>query len=151
MLNLVDAGARFGARCVAPSSEGVHGLAWDLVRPKPYDLAFQNNSDVICLLFGAIDARTGYDGAPRPKGRVLLPKDACETMSDGGEVAVRTMSSAARRDGVDIRTGYRVQRVVRNEADEIVGVEANGASGKGLAVRARKSTSARRLGRNSAT
>ena len=73
-----------------------------------------------------------------PKGRVLLPKDACETMSDGGEVAVRTMSSAARRDGVDIRTGYRVQRVVRNEADEIVGVEANGASGKGLAVRARK-------------
>src|SRR6202020_2377471 len=73
-----------------------------------------------------------------PKGRVLLPKDACETMSDGGEVAVRTMSSAARRDGVDIRTGYRVQRVVRNEADEIVGVEANGASGNGLAVRARK-------------
>ena len=59
-------------------------------------------------------------------------------MSDGGEVAVRTMSSAARRDGVDIRTGYRVQRVIRNEADEIVGVEANGASGKGLAVRARK-------------
>jgi 3-oxosteroid 1-dehydrogenase len=48
------------------------------------------------------------------------------------------MSSAARRDGVDIRTGYRVQRVIRNEADEIVGVEASGASGKGLAVRARK-------------
>jgi AraC family transcriptional regulator len=63
MFNLVDAGARFGAPCVARSSENVHGLAWDLVRPKPYDLTFRNNSDVICLLFGAIDARTGYDGA----------------------------------------------------------------------------------------
>jgi hypothetical protein len=29
MLNLVDAGARFGATCVARSSKGVHGLAWD--------------------------------------------------------------------------------------------------------------------------
>ena len=59
-------------------------------------------------------------------------------MSDGGEVAIRTMSSAARHDDVDIRTGYRVQRVIRNERDEIVGVEASGASGKGLTVRARK-------------
>ena len=48
------------------------------------------------------------------------------------------VGSAARRDGVDIRTGYRVQRVIRNESDEIVGVEANGASGKSFAVRARK-------------
>ena len=46
-----------------------------------------------------------------PKGRVLLPKGACDTMSDGGEVAVRTMSETARRDGVEIRTGMRVQRV----------------------------------------
>jgi 3-oxosteroid 1-dehydrogenase len=73
-----------------------------------------------------------------PKGRVLLPKGACDSMSDGGEVAIRTMSSAARHDDVDIRTGYRVQRVIRNERDEIVGVEASGASGKGLTVRARK-------------
>ena len=51
-----------------------------------------------------------------PKGRVLLPKGACETMSDGGEVAVRTMSEAARRDGVEIRTGMRVQRLIRSDA-----------------------------------
>jgi AraC family transcriptional regulator len=63
MLNLVDAGARFAAPCVARSSAGVHGLAWDLVRPRPYELTFRNSSDVICLLFGAIDAETGYDGA----------------------------------------------------------------------------------------
>jgi hypothetical protein len=73
-----------------------------------------------------------------PKGRVLLPREACESMSDGGEVAVRTMSAAARRDGVDIRTRHRVQRVIRNGSDEIVGVEASSGSGKDVAFRARK-------------
>ena len=43
-----------------------------------------------------------------PKGRVLLPKDALPTMSDGGEVAIRTMGGKARADGIDIRTGHRV-------------------------------------------
>ncbi len=60
-----------------------------------------------------------------PKGRVLLPKEACATMSDGGEVAVRTMSESARKSGVDIRAGHRVQRVIRNAAGEVVGVEAD--------------------------
>jgi AraC family transcriptional regulator len=63
MLNLVGAGARFGPPCVARSAQAIHGLSWDLVRPRPYDLIFRNNSDLICLLFGAIEARTGYDGA----------------------------------------------------------------------------------------
>jgi 3-oxosteroid 1-dehydrogenase len=65
-----------------------------------------------------------------PKGRVLLPKDARETMSDGGEVAIRTMSAAAKRDGVDIRTGHRIQRLIRNAADEVIGVEADTTKGK---------------------
>jgi 3-oxosteroid 1-dehydrogenase len=65
-----------------------------------------------------------------PKGRVLLPKDARETMSDGGEVAILTMSAAAKRDGVDIRTGHRVQRLIRNAANEVIGVEADTAKGK---------------------
>jgi 3-oxosteroid 1-dehydrogenase len=73
-----------------------------------------------------------------PKGRVLLPKGACDTMSDGGEVAIRTMSETARRDGVEIRTGMRVQRVVRNARNDVVGVEADGADGKTVAIRARK-------------
>lgn len=64
-----------------------------------------------------------------PRGRVLLPKDARDTMSDGGEVAVRTLSAAAERDGVDIRTGHRVQRLIRNTAGEVVGVEADTADG----------------------
>jgi 3-oxosteroid 1-dehydrogenase len=73
-----------------------------------------------------------------PKGRVLLPKGACDTMSDGGEVAVRTMSEAAGREGVDIRTGMRVQRVIRNDQNEIVGVEADDATGCSVSLRARK-------------
>jgi 3-oxosteroid 1-dehydrogenase len=73
-----------------------------------------------------------------PKGRVLLPKGACDSMSDGGEVAVRTMSEAARRDGVEIHTGMRVQRLIRSNSGEIVGVEADRADGKSFALRARK-------------
>ena len=64
------------------------------------------------------------------KGRVLLPKDARETMSDGGEVAIKTMSAAAKRDGVDVRIGHRVQRVIKNAAGEVIGVEADTAKGK---------------------
>jgi 3-oxosteroid 1-dehydrogenase len=65
-----------------------------------------------------------------PKGRVLLPKGARESMSDGGEVAIRAMSEAAKRDGVDIRSGHRVQRVIKNSAGEVIGVEADTAKGK---------------------
>ena len=65
-----------------------------------------------------------------PKGRVLLPKGARESMSDGGEVAVKTMSAAAKNDGVDIRAGHRVQRVIKNAKGEIIGVEADTAKGK---------------------
>jgi 3-oxosteroid 1-dehydrogenase len=65
-----------------------------------------------------------------PKGRVLLPKGARESMSDGGEVAVKTMSAAAKRDGIDIRSGHRVQRVIKNGKGEIIGVEADTAKGK---------------------
>ena len=62
-----------------------------------------------------------------PKGRVLLPKGACDTMS-----------ATARRDGIHIRTGMRVQRVIRNDSGEVVGVEADSADGKTIALRARK-------------
>src|ERR671918_1040041 len=58
-----------------------------------------------------------------PTGRVLLPEAASETMSDGGAVAVRTLSEAAARDGVVVRTGHRVQRMVVEDG-AVVGVEA---------------------------
>ena len=73
-----------------------------------------------------------------PTGRVLLPKEAKELMSDGGKVAIRTMSEAAKRDGVQIRTGHRVQRVILDNDNRVVGVEADTADGKTVRLKARK-------------
>jgi 3-oxosteroid 1-dehydrogenase len=72
-----------------------------------------------------------------PTGRVLVPRDARESMSDGGQVAVRTMSAAARRDGVDVRTSHRVQRLVTHDR-AVVGVEATAPNGTLQRIRARK-------------
>lgn len=71
-------------------------------------------------------------------GRVLFPKDGSATMSDGGQVAVRTMSAAAKRDGVAIKTGHRVQRVILNAKRQLIGVEAQVEGGEIFRVRARK-------------
>lgn len=73
-----------------------------------------------------------------PTGRVLLPKGARESMSDGGEVAVRTMSECAHKAGVDILTGHRVQCAIVNEAGEVIGVEADTGDGKTLRFKGRK-------------
>ena len=73
-----------------------------------------------------------------PNGRVLLPKSAKETMSDGGEIAVRTMSERAQKDGVDIRTGHRVQRLITNMSGEVMGVEADSVDGRSYRFHARK-------------
>ena len=48
-------------------------------------------------------------------GRVLFPKDGAASMSDGGQVATRTLSTACRRDGVTVRTSHRVQKVILND------------------------------------
>src|SRR4051812_26628634 len=72
-----------------------------------------------------------------PTGRVLVPEGAREPRSAGGGVGVRTMSEAAVRDGVDIRTGHRVQRLVTAEG-AVVGVEASTMDGATVRVRARK-------------
>jgi 3-oxosteroid 1-dehydrogenase len=73
-----------------------------------------------------------------PTGRVLVPRDARDTMSDGGVVAIRTLGAAAERDGVEVRTGHRVQRVVRDEGGRVVGVEATTADGATVRVGAAK-------------
>jgi hypothetical protein len=72
-----------------------------------------------------------------PFGRVLVPKDARESMSDGGLVAIRDLSAAAQRYGVDVRTGHRVQRTVV-DGSRVVGVEASRADGSRVRVHARK-------------
>ncbi|RKS27277.1 secreted protein [Pseudomonas sp. WPR_5_2] len=72
------------------------------------------------------------------KGRVLLPKDARPSMSDGGRVAIRTLTAAAKRDGIQIRTGERVVKVIQNDKGEAVGVEVETEEGTRERVRARK-------------
>ena len=72
-----------------------------------------------------------------PMGRLLVTKQARDSMSDGGVHAVRTMADAAKQAGVDIRTGHRVQRVIV-DAGRVVGVEADTAAGKTARFKARK-------------
>jgi len=50
---------------------------------------------------------------------------------------VRTLSAAAERDGVDVRTGHRVQRVITS-GQRVVGVEATTADGATHRIGARK-------------
>lgn len=70
-------------------------------------------------------------------GRVLFPKDGAPSMSDGGQVATRTLSTACRRDGVTVRTSHRVQKVILNDKREVIGVEVQNDEGT-LRVKARK-------------
>lgn len=70
-------------------------------------------------------------------GRVLFPKDGAASMVDGGQVATRTLSAAARRDGVIMKTEHRVVGVVRDGRGAVIGVEAQTDEGL-VRVRARK-------------
>jgi succinate dehydrogenase/fumarate reductase flavoprotein subunit len=71
-------------------------------------------------------------------GRVLFPKEGVASMSDGGQVATRTLTAAARRDGVVIKTGHRVDRVLQNAKGEVIGVRALTEEGEIFHARARK-------------
>lgn len=72
-----------------------------------------------------------------PTGRVLVPAGSNEAMTDGGPVAVRSLTAAAVEAGVEIRTGHRVQRLVL-AGFETVGVVASTVGGDHLAIGARK-------------
>ncbi len=65
---------------------GTAGLVCDIQRAQPYRLAFENATDVICLLFGSIDATTSYDGA-RPR-RMRFEPMTIAWHPAGGRVAV---------------------------------------------------------------
>jgi succinate dehydrogenase/fumarate reductase flavoprotein subunit len=73
-----------------------------------------------------------------PKGRVLVPADAIPSMSDGGLVAVRTMSTKARQEGIPIRTGMRVKKILQAPDGRAIGVEAEDELGATVRLRARK-------------
>ena len=73
-----------------------------------------------------------------PRGRVLFPKDGLRACPTAAQSRSARWRAAARRDGVDIRTGHRVQKVVVDDKGAVVGVEASTADGMALRVRARK-------------
>jgi hypothetical protein len=72
-----------------------------------------------------------------PTGRVLVPRDARDTMSDGGAVGMASMAAAAHRDGIDVRLSHRVQRLVLQDG-VVVGVEATTQDGRTHRIAARK-------------
>jgi succinate dehydrogenase/fumarate reductase flavoprotein subunit len=72
-----------------------------------------------------------------PRGRVLVPSSARESMSDGGQVAIAEMSAAARRDGVVIHTSHRVNRLVMS-GGRVTGVVAATPDGAVRVIGARK-------------
>ncbi len=71
-----------------------------------------------------------------PRGRVLMPEGA--EPYNGGKVAIRFMTAAARRDGIPIKTSHRVTQLIRNAAGAVIGVEATQANGSTTRLRARK-------------
>jgi len=73
-----------------------------------------------------------------PKGRVLVPAEAAPSMADGGLVAVRTMSAKARQEGIPIRTGMRVTKILQDKAGRVIGVEARDELDATVRIRARK-------------
>ena len=48
----------------------------------------------------------------QPRGRVLIHEQASPSMADGGLRSVESMTRAAPADGISLRTGHRVQRLV---------------------------------------
>ena len=68
----------------------------------------------------ATSCRTTGPSCPRTRRRraaSCCPRTRCDTMSDGGEVAdPHDVGEAARKAGVDIRTGHRVQRVIVDDS-----------------------------------
>ncbi|MCS0631231.1 FAD-dependent oxidoreductase [Telluria mixta] len=71
-----------------------------------------------------------------PKGRALLPAGA--SLHNGGKFGIMSLSNAARRDGISIKTSHRVQSIIRNGRGEVVGVEVTSPEGETLRFRAKK-------------
>ncbi len=71
-------------------------------------------------------------------GRVLVPLDAIPSMSDGGRVAIRTLSTQARKEGISIRTGTKVTKILQDAKGRVIGVEAETDTGETTRLRARK-------------
>lgn len=73
-----------------------------------------------------------------PAGRALVPEGVNEQQTNGGLVAITSLSTAAREAGIDIRTSHRVQRLIMDECGAVVGVVATTVEGETVRFGARK-------------
>ncbi|MFM8818208.1 MAG: FAD-dependent oxidoreductase, partial [Phycisphaerales bacterium] len=73
-----------------------------------------------------------------PYGRVMVPEDSNEEMTNGGVVAVDSLSTACLAAGVEIRVGYRVQRLLVGDTGEVAGVMAGTVDAGDLRITARR-------------
>lgn len=73
-----------------------------------------------------------------PYERVMVPEDSNEEMTNCGPVAVESLSTACLAAGVEIRVGYRVQRLLVRGTGEVAGVMASTVDGGDLRINARR-------------
>ena len=83
------------------------------------------------------DYHAQLDEAKAPNGRTFWPEGTNETFTDGGAVAIASLTRAALDAGAEILPGHRVQRVVM-DSGEVVGVVATTAYGSTVRIGARK-------------
>jgi 3-oxosteroid 1-dehydrogenase len=83
------------------------------------------------------DYHAQLEEASVPTGRTLWPEGINETFTDGGQVAIESMTAAAETAGVDIRVGHRVQRLIVDD-DSVVGVVASTVDEASVRIGARK-------------
>jgi len=71
-------------------------------------------------------------------GRTMYPKRFADSLPFGGGEMIRQLSTYLGQQGVEIRTFHRVQRLVKNDAGAVVGVEADVQESGEVAIRARR-------------
>lgn len=85
-----------------------------------------------------VDYWASLDEDKAPTGRALVPEGINEEQTDGGKLAIESMSKAAAEAGVDIRTGHRVQRLIVDDDNAVVGLVATTVDGDELRIGTRK-------------
>lgn len=85
-------------------------VSCDLVQRRTYSLKMETDNDVVCVLFGTIDALTGYDGA-KPR-QMRFEERTCAFHPAGGEIDVHAKSA---------KKGFLAFSYPRDYADSLFG------------------------------
>jgi 3-oxosteroid 1-dehydrogenase len=85
----------------------------------------------------AVDYMEHFGENKVPRGRLMQPTQPDKKPGFGGEL-IRQLSEAAAAGNVQIEVNHRVERVVLNDAGEVVGLEASTGENATVTVRAKK-------------